>query len=260
MSQSTLRDAVLKENLRTLKLPGMSREYPGLAHQARDGGWDYEEFLGQLLEAEVRPRKDRVVARRLQEAHFPVTKTLDQLDWKTLQGVSRPKVMELASCAYIQQAEDLIPVGPVGTGKTHIVTGLSVEVNRRRFRVVSVGPRTWCAPCWKPGMSGPWALHRRLRRADLLIIDELGFVPFDRAVGELLFNSDKSRVFDLLSDWYETRSTAITSNLSFGEWVQVFGDEKLTTALLDRLEHHAHLLVTGGPSQRTRQDREGGTV
>ena len=84
------------------------------------------------------------------------------------------------------------------------------------------------------------------------LIDELGFVPFDRAGGELLFN--------LLSDRYETRSTAITSNLNFGEWVQVFGDEKLTTALLDRLGHHAHILLTRGPSRRKRQDEEGGAI
>lgn len=251
MSQTAVRDAVLQEQLRILKLPGVAREYPALARQAGEGGWAYEEFLRQLLEAEVRSRQDRVAARRLQEAHFPVIKTLDQLDWQALQGVSRPKLLELASCAYIQRAEDLILLGPVGTGKTHILTGLGVEAARRRFRVVFSRAADLVRRLLEARDERTLSqLHRRLHRAELLIIDELGFVPFDRAGAELLFN--------LLSDRYETRSTAITSNLNFGEWVQVFGDEKLTTALLDRLGHHAHILVTRGPSRRTRQ--EGGAA
>lgn len=253
MSEAAVRDAVLQEHLRALKLPGVAREYPALARQAGQEGWAYEEFLRQLLTAEVRSRQDRVAARRLQEAHFPVIKTLDQLDWPALQGVSRPKLLELASCAYIQQAEDLILLGPVGTGKTHIVTGLGVEAARRRLRVVFTRAADLVRRLLEARDERTLGqLHRRLHRADLLIVDELGFVPFDRAGGELLFN--------LLSDRYETRSTAITSNLNFGEWVQVFGDEKLTTALLDRLGHHAHILVTRGPSRRTRQSEPGGAV
>jgi DNA replication protein DnaC len=251
MSENAVRDAVLQEHLHTLKLPGVAREYSALARQAQEGGWAYEEFLRQLLEVELRSRQDRVAARRLQEAHFPVVKTLDQLDWQALQGISRPKILELASCAYLQRAEDLIVLGPVGTGKTHLATGLGVEAARRRFRVVFTRAADLVRTLLEARDERTLGqLHRRLRRADLLIIDELGFVPFDRAGGELLFN--------LLSDRYETRSTAITSNLSFGEWVQVFSNEKLTTALLDRLGHHAHILVTRGPSRRTRPDEEGG--
>lgn len=247
MSEAAVRDAVLQQYLRTLKLPGVAREYPTLARQARDGGWAYEEFLRQLLEVELRSRQDRVAARRLQEARFPVMKTLDQLDWDRLQGVSRPKVLELASCSYIQKAEDLIVVGPVGTGKTHLVIGLGVEAARRRFRVVFTRAADLVRTLTEARDERTLGqLHRRLQRADLLIVDELGFVPFERAGGELLFN--------LLSDRYERRSTAVTSNLSFGEWVQVFGDEKLTTALLDRLGHHSHILTTRGPSHRTRRD------
>jgi DNA replication protein DnaC len=139
----------------------------------------------------------------------------------------------------------------VGTGKTHLVTGLGVEAAKRRFRVVFTRAADLVRTLLEARDERTLGqMHRRLRRADLLIIDELGFVPFDRAGGELLFN--------LLSDRYETRSTAITSNLSFGEWVQVFSNEKLTTALLDRLGHHAHILVTRGPSRRTRPEEEGG--
>jgi len=253
MSEAAIRDAVLQEQLRTLKLPGVVREYPALARQAQAEGWPYEEFLRQLLEAELRSRQDRTAARRLQEARFPILKTLDQLNWQALQGVSRPKILELASCAYLQRAEDLIVLGPVGTGKTHLVIGLGVEAARRRFRVVFSRAADLARTLLEARDERTLGqFQRRLQRADLLIIDELGFVPFDRAGGELLFN--------LLSDRYETRSTAITSNLNFGEWVQVFGDEKLTTALLDRLGHHAHILLTRGPSRRKRQDEEGGGI
>jgi len=250
MSEAAIREAVLSEHLRGLKMPGAAREYQSLARQARDGSWAYEEFLRQVLEAEMRSRQERTAARRLQEARFPDIKTLDQLDWEALKGISRPKLLELASCAYLNQAEDVIMAGPIGTGKTHIAIGLGVEAARRRFRVSF----TRAAELVRMLLEARderllGRLHRRLERDDLLIVDELGFVPFDRAGGELLFN--------LLSERYERRSTLITTNLAFGEWVQVFGDAKLTTALLDRLGHHSHILTTRGSSYRSRnRERE----
>ena len=130
-------------------------------------------------------------------------------------------------------------------GKTHIAIALGVEAARRRFRVSF----TRAAELVRTLLEARderllGRLHRRLERDDLLIVDELGFVPFDRAGGELLFN--------LLSERYERRSTMITTNLAFSEWVQVFGDAKLTTALLDRLGHHSHILTTRGSSYRSR--------
>ncbi|HLE80414.1 MAG TPA: IS21-like element helper ATPase IstB [Dehalococcoidia bacterium] len=250
MSETAIRDAVLTEHLHTLRLPGMAREYPALARQARDGGWAYEEFLRCALEAELRSRQESVAAHRLREAHFPDIKTLDQLDWKALQGISRPKLLELSSCEFLNKAEDVILAGPIGTGKTHVAIGLGVEATRRRFRVTF----TRAAELVRTLLEARderllGKLHRKTHRADLLIVDELGFVPFDRAGGELLFN--------LLSERYERRSTLITTNLAFSEWVQVFGDAKLTTALLDRLGHHSHILTTRGPSYRSRnRERE----
>ena len=245
MSQAAIREAVISEHLRLLRLPGMAHEYPELARQARDGGWAYEDFLHCLLESEIRSRQQRSAAHRLREAHFPDIKTLDQLDWKALQGISRPKLLELASCQYLSKAEDVILAGPIGTGKTHIAIGLGVEAARRRFHVTF----TRAAELVRTLLEARderllGKLHRRVEGADLLIVDELGFVPFDRAGGELLFN--------LLSERYERRSTLITTNLAFGEWVQVFGDAKLTTALLDRLGHHSHILTTRGQSFRSR--------
>jgi len=253
MSETAIREAVISEHLHGLKMPGAAREYQGLARQARDGGWAYEEFLRQVLEAEMRSRQERTATRRLQEAHFPDIKTLDQLDWEALKGISRPRLLELASCDYLGKAEDVILAGPIGTGKTHIAIGLGVEAARRRFRVSF----TRAAELVRMLLEARderllGRLHRWLEKDDLLIVDELGFVPFDRAGDELLFN--------LLSERYERRSTLITTNLAFGEWVQVFGDAKLTTALLDRLVHHSHILTTKGSSCRSRKREHEETV
>ena len=242
------REAVIQEHCRELKLPAVLREYPAVARQARDRGAAYEGFLADLLEAEVCARRDGASARRLREAHFPDVKTLDQLDWEALKGISRPKLRELASCAYIDRGEDVVLAGPIGTGKTHVAIALGVEAARRRYRVAFTRAADLVRNLVEARDERTLGrLHHRYQRVALLILDELGFVPFDRAGGELLFN--------LLAERYERRSTIVTTNLAFSEWVQVFGDEKLTTALLDRLGHHAHVLTTSGSSFRTQKQR-----
>src|SRR6201999_1015819 len=238
------RNAVIQEHLQTLKLPAFRRGYEALARQANDGGWAYEDYLRELLDAEVASRQERAPASRLREAHFPDIKTLDQIDWQALSGISRPKILELASCEYLKRAEAVVFAGPIGTGKTHLAIALGVEATRRRFRVLFTRAADLVRALREARDDRSLGqFHRRMQRAALLVLDELGFVPFDRAGGELLFN--------LLSERYETRSTIVTTNLAFSEWVQVFGDEKLTTALLDRLTHHANSLTTRGPSRRS---------
>jgi DNA replication protein DnaC len=242
--------AVIQGHARQLRTPNIARECAAVARRARDEGWAYEEFLRELLESELHHRQQNAAHRLLKQAGFPDQKTLEQIDWTALSGISRPKIQELASCAFVKAHEDVVIAGPIGTGKTHLAISIGVEAARRRIPVVFRKAADLVRELLEARDERTLSrLHRRYQKAPLLIVDELGFVPFKRDGGEVLFN--------LLADRHERRSTLVTTNLAFVEWVQVFGDEKLTTALLDRLAHHAHILTTKGKSYRTGRGRRG---
>lgn len=254
MSRAAIAKDLVATQARTLKMPGLSRVYEALARQAREEHWGYEEFLRDVLEAEIVSRRDSAVRHRLAEARFPEMKTLDTFDFVATDGaISAAQIGDLARGEWIANAGNVIFAGPIGTGKTHLAIGLGIEAARQRRRVLFVRAADIVRTLLEARDTRELGrLQRRLQRIDVLIVDELGFVPFDRTGGELLFN--------LLAERYERRSVIVTTNLPFGEWVKVFGDdEKLTTALLDRLAHHATVIATKGRSFRMRKKEEGKT-
>jgi DNA replication protein DnaC len=228
-------------------MPGLLRAYEGLGRQAREEHWTHEEFLHEVLAVEVQSRSESAVRQRIRDARFPEPKTLDTFDFNASEGIDAAQISDLARGKWIADAENLIFAGPIGTGKTHLAIALGMEAARQRRHV-----GFWRAADLVRALLEArdnrelTRLQRRLARLELLILDELGFVPFDRTGGELLFN--------LVAERYERRSVLVTSNLSFSEWPKVFGgDEKLTTALLDRLAHHAAVITTKGKSFRMRR-------
>jgi len=248
MSATLTRDLSVTQT-RALKLPGVARTFEPLARQARDAHWPHEEYLHEVLSAEQASRHESVIRHRLREARFPEVKPLETFDFAAAEGVNATQIHTLARGEWITTPENLILAGPIGTGKTHLALALGLEATKQKRRVLFVRAADLVRQLIEARDARELGrLQRRLLTLDLLIVDELGFVPFDRTGGELLFN--------LISDRYERRATAVTTNLAFAEWVTVFaGDEKLTTALLDRLAHHATVITTKGKSYRMRRRR-----
>ena len=238
---------LVRTQTKSLKMPGLARSFEALARRAREERWSHEDFLQEALATEISSREDSAARQRLRDARFPEVKTLDSFDFDAADGFDRALVAHLAKGTWITEAKNVILAGPIGTGKTHLAVALGVEATRLRKRVVfwraAELVRTLVEAKSQADLS---RMHRRLQRAHLLIVDELGFVPFDRVGGELLFN--------LLAERYERRSTIVTTNLAFSEWPKVFGDdEKLTAALLDRLADRATVIATKGKSYRQRR-------
>lgn len=239
---------LLNHRLKSLRLPTVLREYGKLAKQAAAEGLDHVQFLARLIELEMIDRERRMIERRIKAAKFPAVKSLDSFDFKATPALNKMQVLELARCEWIERRENVIALGPSGTGKTHIALGLGLSACQKGL---SVGFVTAAALVHELMEARD---ERRLLRLQkqmvshkLLIIDELGFVPLSKTGAELLF--------ELISQRYERGATLITSNLPFDEWTETFGSERLTGALLDRLTHHVNILEMNGESYRLGQSK-----
>ena len=239
---------LLNHRLKSLRLPTVLREYGKLAKQAAAEGLDHVQFLARLIELEMIDRERRMIERRIKAAKFPAVKSLDSFDFKAIPALNKMQVLELARCEWVERRENVIALGPSGTGKTHIALGLGLSACQKGL---SVGFVTAAALVHELMEARD---ERRLLRLQkqmvshkLLIIDELGFVPLSKTGAELLF--------ELISQRYERGATLITSNLPFDEWTETFGSERLTGALLDRLTHHVNILEMNGESYRLGQSK-----
>ncbi|MFZ3585330.1 IS21-like element helper ATPase IstB [Loktanella sp. DJP18] len=239
---------LLADHLKTLKLPTFLREYDKLARQCAAEGLDHVQFLARLVELELIDRERRMIERRIKAAKFPATKSLDSFDFKAIPKLNKMQVLELARCYWIDRRENVIALGPSGTGKTHVALGLGLAACQKGLSVSFTTAATLVNEMMEARDERRLLrLQRQLAGVKLLIIDELGFVPLSKTGAELLF--------ELISQRYERGSTMITSNLPFDEWTETFGTERLTGALLDRLTHHVNILEMNGDSYRLGQSR-----
>jgi len=233
--------------LHALRLPGAAARYRSLAEESGVGE-DALRFLEGVLAAELESRELRRYQRNLRAARFPVIKELGAFDFSAVPGLPKARVEELATGRFVSAHECVILVGNPGTGKTHVLIGLGMEAIRQSFRVrfVTAGALVNELLLARAELRVP-KLLRFYGSFDLVLVDELGYVPFNREAAQLLF--------EFFSDRYETRATALTTNLPFAQWTQVFGDETMTVALLDRLTHRSHVLLLNGESYRMRESR-----
>jgi DNA replication protein DnaC len=238
--------ALLENYLRQLRLPTFAQNYQTFAQDAARTNLSFERYLLALCQAEAEQRQANRIERAIINAKFPVVKELASFDFSLVQGITKTRVLELSQGGYLSRAENIILMGNPGLGKSHIATGLALAACRQGKRVRFFGVASL--------VNDMLAANRDLRlsrfikpftRFDLVVLDELGFLPFSKDGGQVLFQ--------LCSDLHERVSIIITTNLRFADWNGIFGDEIMTTSLLDRLTSKGHILEFVGESYRFRQ-------
>lgn len=239
-------EVLLADHLKQLKLTAILRCYSARARQARESGSEYEDFLLSLIESEIEARADNRLKRRIRDARFPIIKTMEGFDFDEAEGLDRRLVREMVEGTYIKEKRNIIFVGKTGTGKSHLATALGLEACRQGIRTRFVtGAGLVNELIEARSERAVSRIIQKMSRFGLLILDELGYVPFSREGSQLLFQ--------LLAERYERASVIITTNLGFADWTQLFGDPTLTAALLDRLTHKAHIVMCDWDSYRLKE-------
>jgi len=236
---------LLQHHLKQLKLPSVLREYAKVATLCQKDRSDYQTYLLRLAEQELSDREQRACERRIKAAKFPLIKTLDTFDFSQQPSINKALVLELMRGEYIERRENVLLIGASGTGKTHLATALAFAVCQQGRKVrffTTTGLVTQLLE--RREERALERFHKQLERLDVLVLDELGYVPFSKAGAELLF--------EVVSRAYERTSLILTTNLPFENWIEVMGNERLTGALLDRLTHKVHIIEANGESYRLR--------
>jgi len=240
---------LLEYYLKRLRLPTMLREYAPMAEVCSQDRSDFTTYLLRLVEREMLDREKRAAERRIKEAKFPVIKTIDTFDFKAQPSINEPLVRELMRGEYLAKRENVLLIGNPGTGKTHLACAIAfagcAQGKKVRFHTATSLVTLLIESRDERYLN---RLRKQLHRLDLLVLDELGYVPFSKIGAELLF--------EVVSQAYEHHSLMVTSNLPFEQWVETFGSERLTGALLDRLAHRCHILEANGESYRLRQAKK----
>ena len=239
-------DAVIGGYLKALRLGGLARGYEQLIRDAEENNLSYRDFLRACLEHEMEYKQQTRVRRLIAQARFPVLKTLDTFDFSVQPDLPRHKILGLADAGFVRARESVILVGKPGTGKTHLAIALGIAACQAGCRVRFYTAANLANQLVEARANHTLSRFEKLwRKIELVVLDELGYVPFSREAAQLLFAMVSAR--------YELGSFVVTSNLDFSRWTEIFGDEGMTAALIDRLVHRGHIFTTAGTSYRFKE-------